>query len=731
MRQHNNNSDDGRKCWQTARERERLRARFLIRDRVAAEASAAVNETSSDFPQSPSHKGTRVDPLLVMNTPSQVQLVLQNLQCIQNGDRSKFSLTLMSKQCELLSSVIPTNHLILEDSSVLPHALDLCVAWFGREYSTFLQEYIASLSGFSTMEYAVWMGKYSILGSLLVGGINPCLRSRHVADDQDDDKEGVVVNGKSLQSQNVTWQERSMVIGTRVVQRLYDGVPLPLKCYIVKRVVDMRMNAFLVCKKSESERHADLGSTACPLCGEVSVPLSFRLYMSPCNHSFCEPCFWKDFLFHIDDRGEVDDVILCPVCGQTGIVPSLIDKYNRNGCCPPSEHDAKLVGKKHLDVSPAQRSLKSLRRLSLLPLDRKALKDQGSKRKKIPEAQQLVSSWYGAVAPSLGSTQEVRRDKFFANIERNAIHFVRGCLVAGVNVNWTNEYGQTPLYLAAWRGNSQMVDLLLHYGADPWISANGGSTVHSICAWHGHSQCVALLEEYLESMEVDVARQVELVHPLTSPLGNEEAIAQLSYVTLIEEELDHAGAGSYLIDETISSQVVNRFLKLWKSLPQESSHKKKSSAPCSVRSYYCDAERHVCRLLKTILERAGLASPSQPTLVFPYMRFLDYAQEGIVLAPHVDLCRVDPGSGQRSTHSFLLYLTDCERGGETTLLGDLSGEGRSQALATIAPKHGRLLLFPHACPHEGNQVIDVPKILLRGEVMLSKVNTLETATVEL
>jgi hypothetical protein len=31
-----------------------------------------------------------------------------------------------------------------------------------------------------------------------------------------------------------------------------------------------------------------------------------------------------------------------------------------------------------------------------------------------------------------------------------------------------------------------------------------------------------------------------------------------------------------------------------------------------------------------------------------------------------------------------------------------------------------MLVYPHACPHEGNEVVDVPKIILRGEVMLSK-----------
>ena len=30
---------------------------------------------------------------------------------------------------------------------------------------------------------------------------------------------------------------------------------------------------------------------------------------------------------------------------------------------------------------------------------------------------------------------------------------------------------------------------------------------------------------------------------------------------------------------------------------------------------------------------------------------------------------------------------------------------------------GRLLLFPHMCPHEGRMVETLPKILLRGELL--------------
>jgi hypothetical protein len=40
----------------------------------------------------------------------------------------------------------------------------------------------------------------------------------------------------------------------------------------------------------------------------------------------------------------------------------------------------------------------------------------------------------------------------------------------------------------------------------------------------------------------------------------------------------------------------------------------------------------------------------------------------------------------------------------------------SRVLAKVAPARGRLLAFPHDCPHEGLAVVSAPKLLLRGEL---------------
>jgi E3 ubiquitin-protein ligase listerin len=176
-----------------------------------------------------------------------------------------------------------------------------------------------------------------------------------------------------------------------------------------------------------------------------------------------------------------------------------------------------------------------------------------------------------------------------------------------------------------------------------------------------------------------------------------------------------------LLDSFLTDATIDALIELWQSLPIELGQRVKS-APCSVRSYFCDSHNWVTSILCAALNSAIGAPSCSSALagVYPHMRFLSYSESGAVLAPHVDLSRCDANTGRRSTHSFLLYLTDCDQGGETALLGAVSGEQRSLILASVKPKRGRLLVFPHRCPHEGLKVEDVPKLLIRGEVWLSE-----------
>lgn len=147
------------------------------------------------------------------------------------------------------------------------------------------------------------------------------------------------------------------------------------------------------------------------------------------------------------------------------------------------------------------------------------------------------------------------------------------------------------------------------------------------------------------------------------------------------------------------------------------------------RFHFYDAEGWVRRLLARAVRRGvahGMAARVAGQTL-PGMRFLRYERAGDAMAPHVDLSKPVPataaaltGGRKASSHTFILYLESCGAGGETVLLQreGPSIEASGGVLAAVQPRVGRLLLFPHKCPHAGAPVVaeQLPKLLLRGEL---------------
>ena len=310
-------------------------------------------------------------------------------------------------------------------------------------------------------------------------------------------------------------------------------------------------------------------------------------------------------------------------------------------------------------------------------------------------------------------------------------------MLAGVYIDAVNEYGQTALYQAAWVGAASVVRVLLAAAADVQVEAHDRTTAAYIAAVEGHK---AVVNEFVKAHVVP--ERASLALALTDSIE-----AGPLTTVLIETSMDHAvsatilllllsvaaslclcdsllllqllllavgckhtsllqGAGACIVDQAISPSAVDELLRIHQELPV--APKEKES--CSRRSYYCDAERVVCRAL------AAAVGPD--TVVLPQMRFLNYADSGGWLAPHIDLSRLDQ-NGRRSTHTFLLYLTTCENGGETALLHSVNPEVGEEALAVVKPVAARLLVFPHVCPHEGRVTESVPKVLIRGELLFT------------
>jgi len=710
MKQHNAVADK-RDCWGNARERERMKARFNIRQRVN---NAICQEGPSVL------TGT------TKATKASEEVLSEYLSCIRRGDKSKFSTTFMDRHFAVVSALHSIH--ILETPETKSETIRQATKLRGTEYSLSLEKHMKSLLTFTLMEYAVWLGKYSIVSSMLHGGVNPCVRG----------KSSSLEHGSEQEYQKQ--QQELAKIGSKVLKRFFDSFPLRLSTYIVQSVVRMREGISNISRNDEAREEGE-NTFLCPICvGTICV--GFRLASRSCHHEFCEMCFWNEMLSTIDSaaKHEAPNVVSCLECGEKQTCDDIL--------LHPKKLNRELLQVDVSDLSPIERAKASLESFSRLPTNQRELKASFSTKKRLSETDHVAANWIEAVVPSLGLTQDVRLDKFQIHVERSAIVYVKGCLLAGVDINTKNEYGQTALYVAAWRGYAEVVKLLLDFGADPSVPANGGSIIYSVYSTVCHQDDMAVLELTGGCRDRTTGDD--------TPFMETSIQKELTYTELIPTSSNHPGAGSCFIDNALSSDNVEALLKLFHSLPIEMNQKKKkNAAPCSERSYYCDAEGSLRRLIGNAVSRSGLvssaipaetvddnhplsrslaansgikSSPSSPVLrVFPHMRFLNYTSSGTVLAPHIDLCRVNPfcrtsdkqTPEHRSTHTFILYLTDCEHGGETSLLEEVTADGSAPSLTKVSPRRGRLLIFPHVTPHEGLEVVDAPKILLRGEFQIN------------
>lgn len=54
---------------------------------------------------------------------------------------------------------------------------------------------------------------------------------------------------------------------------------------------------------------------------------------------------------------------------------------------------------------------------------------------------------------------------------------VRRHSIAGVTVDWKTDMGVTPLFAASRQGFQEITELLISYGANPWLKTNDGLSV--------------------------------------------------------------------------------------------------------------------------------------------------------------------------------------------------------------------------------------------------------------
>lgn len=314
-----------------------------------------------------------------------------------------------------------------------------------------------------------------------------------------------------------------------------------------------------------------------------------------------------------------------------------------------------------------------------------------------------------------GSTRSLQRLELFQAAENGDVDAVQKALRLGAPVNAANEYGQSAVFLAAVAGAVEVLRFLAASDADFTRCDNAGISPCQAAAFCGRR---AALEEMAEVAAVKLeATRLLAARPPAVP-----AVPVVSSVVsaVIPEGVQHPGAGTVVIDGAFEEEILLRLGSLWQKLPLAP----KEKASPTERAYFDDVEGWMTGALNAAVRSAKLNDADSTV---SRVRFLIYPHPGGSLPAHVDLPRYDK-NGLRSTYTFLLYLSDCISGGETTFLESLEGDvllapsggvapGQRETLGAVSPKRGRLLLMPHACPHLAAPVVEVPKVLVRGEVM--------------
>ena len=322
---------------------------------------------------------------------------------------------------------------------------------------------------------------------------------------------------------------------------------------------------------------------------------------------------------------------------------------------------------------------------------------------------------------------------------------VAACLAEGARVDALDEYGRSALFVAAHEGHGAVVAELLAQGAAPGLPAHGGCTPAQAAAAAGHAAVVQQLRE-AEAQQTPTdtpddddddddgnggangtvagAPAGPPRHDRTGLAAALRALGGAPVVTDLIADATHPGAGSTLVDGLLPDAAVDALLALWRTLPTAPKDK---PSPID-RAYYADVEALLSDFVAAAVAASGLGEASH---VHPLVRFLHYTEPGGSLPAHVDLSRVVARTGERTTHSFLLYLTDTRNGGETLLLSARDGDpeladkggcapGDRDVLARSQPRRGRLMLMPHACPHLAAPLgPDSEKLLIRGEVLVA------------
>ena len=491
--------------------------------------------------------------------------------------------------------------------------------------------------------------------------------------------------------------------------------PTEFSVYVVRSMLRMQRDAAKAVAAAETAE-----PPPCEACGNATGTERVLRWSGACHHTCCARCAWNAF----GSAGAHERELRCPVCAARCAGPT--------GAAVPRAAPV-----------PRECTLASRARWLALP---PTLASVTEKKRSV---QFVALDLAGASRLGLGCTQMHRDERLHAAARRGDCYRLDALLGAGVDLSARNDYGQSALFVASALGHCKFVAQLVEHAPRASLQLldqadNGGSTALDAALCGGHLATAELLraagahEGACHGADVQGSgASVGVSSAATTAAHLAPCLATPRVTLLVPAASVHPSAGSATVDGAFSPRFLRRLDAIEAAIaPQQNClelakrHGKKTISSAT-RSFFCDTRGWVCAAIGAALAsratRAALGLGDAATIeVRPKLRFLRYRSAGGVLPPHTDLAKVDDraaslgGESARSTHTFLLYLTDDAVGGGTALLQTLRPGGVENALAVAQPRRGRFLLFPHVCPHEGLAVCAAPKVLLRGELVISR-----------
>ena len=218
-----------------------------------------------------------------------------------------------------------------------------------------------------------------------------------------------------------------------------------------------------------------------------------------------------------------------------------------------------------------------------------------------------------------------------------------------MDVNASNECGETAAHTAAWLGLAHTLRVLAWAGASLEQQAYGGWTPRSAAAARGHTAVLTVLDECAPSTPSPSPSQLQ---PEPEYQSEPFLPPEPEYQRLISHTSPHPGAGAVLVDRAFSAGFLAALDSLYTSIPSAevdrqdriAQQKGRSYAKtCATRSFFCDGDGWVQRVLAPVAEAAlanecvaaagqggggGGSGDGRQVHVMSRMRFLCYRDVG-------------------------------------------------------------------------------------------------------